>query len=72
MIAQTKQLTFRLPEALIDRVEDCVARIQTKSGFNVTRADVVRMLLTHALDDAACDLTRLFNPPTRTRKREPR
>ena len=71
MIDQTKQLTFRLPEALIARVEDCVSRIQVQSGFNVTRADVVRMLLTHALDDAACDLQRLLNP-RRAKKREPR
>lgn len=72
----TRQLTFRLPETLIERVEDCLTRMQQKSGINLTRADVVRMLLTHALDEAACDVKRLFSPspqpPSQRRKARPR
>ena len=62
----TRQLTFRLPEELIARVESCVSVIQERSGFSITRADVVRMLITRALDEAGHDLQRLF--PARTAK----
>lgn len=63
MESTTRQLTFRLPEALVDRVEDCVARIQS-FGMPITRADVVRLLLFHALDHGACkDFTSLFGRP---------
>jgi hypothetical protein len=68
----TKQLTFRLPESLIERVESCVASIQKQSGLTVTRADVVRMLLTRALDETGCNLKRLFTPPARRRKGDPK
>jgi hypothetical protein len=66
----TKQLTFRLPEALLDRVEECVTTIQEKSG---TRTDVVRLLLTRALDLAGCDLHELFAAsPAKPRRRRSR
>jgi hypothetical protein len=42
-----KQLSFRLPEGLIDRVERCTEDLQAE-GLEVTRADVVRLLLRHA------------------------
>ena len=68
-LGNTRQLTFRLPEVLIERVEDCVTSIQEKSGMNVTRADVVRLLITRALDIAGCDLHKLFGaPPSRSKK----
>lgn len=51
--APTKQLTFRLPVTLIDRLEECVDRIQ-RAGLAVSRADVVRMLLLRALDAGNC------------------
>lgn len=68
----TRQLTFRLPETLIERVEDCLTRMQQKSGINLTRADVVRMLLTHALDETACDVKRLFAPSSPSSSRDRR
>jgi hypothetical protein len=71
-LALTKQLTFRLPQTLVDRVEDCVTSIQEKSGMNVTRADVVRLLLTRALDSAGCDLQQLFAAPPKARRRRAR
>ena len=55
----TRQLTFRLPEPLIDRVEDCVSKLH-RTGLDVTRADVVRMLLKHALDVTGCNIKKLL------------
>lgn len=60
MDTATRQFTFRLPDALVERVESCVERIQS-FGMPITRADVVRLLLSHALDHGACkDFTTLF------------
>lgn len=68
----TRQLTFRLPEDLIARVESCVTHMQERSGFSITRADVVRMLLTRALDEAGCDFQRLFPARVAARPRNRR
>jgi hypothetical protein len=56
-----KQFSFRLPEALVDRVEACAKTMRT-TGLDVTRADVVRLLLTHALDTTRCNLDLLLRP----------
>ncbi len=56
MQAKTRQLTFRLPEELIERVDKCAARIQSEAALPVTRTDVVRMLLVHALDSGHCGM----------------
>ena len=53
---KTKQLTFRLPEDLIQRVDACAARIQSEAALPVTRTDVVRMLLLHALESGKCGM----------------
>ncbi|HEY4012851.1 MAG TPA: hypothetical protein VGM06_05915 [Polyangiaceae bacterium] len=50
-----KQFSFRLPEGLVARVERCMADLQA-SGLDVTRADVVRLLLKHGLDATHCKL----------------
>ncbi len=55
-----KQYTFRLPEALVARVDECLTRIQ-RSGLTVTRTDVVRMLIKHALDTVHCDANELLS-----------
>ena len=34
-----------------------------EAGLYVNRADVVRILLQHALDDTHCDVHQLFNHP---------
>jgi hypothetical protein len=57
--AATKQFSFRLPEGLVERVERCTVDIQ-KTGLEVTRADVVRLLLKHALDNTHCKLELLL------------
>ena len=55
----SKQFSFRLPEGLVDRVERCTNEIRA-SGLDVTRADVVRLLLKHALDTTHCRLDLLL------------
>jgi hypothetical protein len=58
--AATRQFTFRLPGTLVARVETCVEHIQS-FGMPITRADIVRLLLSHALDHGACkELSSLF------------
>jgi hypothetical protein len=48
-----RQFSFRLPEALVERVELCMTELK-EAGLEVTRADVVRLLLKHALDATQC------------------
>jgi hypothetical protein len=55
----SKQFSFRLPEGLVHRVERCANDIRA-SGLDVTRADVVRLLLKHALDTTNCRLDLLL------------
>ena len=61
--AATKQFSFRLSDALVERIETCMAQIR-KAGLYVNRADVVRILLQHALDETHCDIHLLFSQPT--------
>jgi hypothetical protein len=64
----SRQFSFRLPKSLVDRVEECADGVRA-SGFDVTRADVVRLLLTHALDATKCNLNRLLRLPTSKKTR---
>jgi Arc/MetJ-type ribon-helix-helix transcriptional regulator len=64
--AATKQFSFRLSDALVERIESCMAQIR-KAGLYVNRADVVRILLQHALDETHCDVHLLFSPPEQKR-----
>ena len=57
----SKQFSFRLPEGLVDDVEKCAAHMRAK-GLEVSRADVVRLLLKHALDATRCKLDLLLRP----------
>jgi hypothetical protein len=66
-----KQFSFRLPVGLVDRVEQCMEHLQA-NGLEVNRADVVRMLLKHALDTTQCKIERLLGggaPKERARKK---
>jgi hypothetical protein len=48
----TTQVTFRLPDSLIKRLDRHVERMNADyPGMTFTRADAVRTLLTSALDD---------------------
>lgn len=64
-----KQFSFRLPEALIDRVERCVEELQS-TGLEVTRAEVVRLLLRHALDATQCRIDLLLGNHSKKRSRK--
>ena len=56
----TRQLAFRLPLQLIGRIEEC-ERSLTGSGLSVSRTDVVRLLLTYALNKTGCDVRELID-----------
>lgn len=60
----SKQFSFRLPGELVGRVEQCVDGMRAK-GLDVSRADVVRLLLNHALAATDCKLERLLQTPKR-------
>ena len=52
LMAETQQTAFRLPTDLLRRLDNHVKRLQKATpGMNVTRADVVRIMLTKGLDD---------------------
>ena len=51
MTELTTQVAFRLPADLLKRIDRHAERMRVaQPGVNVTRTDVVRMLLTRALD----------------------
>jgi hypothetical protein len=62
--AASRQFSFRLPGALVDRIEDCTDTMRS-TGLEVTRADVVRLLITHALDVTHCKLSLLLGKPAK-------
>lgn len=55
----TRQLAFRLPQDLISRIQRCEDEIAER-GLRLSRTDVVRLLLTYALNVTAGDLTELL------------
>jgi hypothetical protein len=57
----SKQFSFRLPEALVAQVEECAGHLRDQ-GLEVTRAEVVRLLLKHALGATKCRLDLLLSP----------
>ena len=67
-----KQFSFRLPEGLVQRVEACREGLLA-AGLDVNRADVVRLLLKHALDATHCKVDLLFRKSgagTRPRRKQ--
>ena len=61
----SKQYSFRLPEKLVQRVDQCAEEMRT-SGLDVTRADVVRLLLKHALNATNGELRLILRPQSAT------
>lgn len=52
----TTQVAFRLPDELLKRLDRHAERMrELQPGVNVSRTDVVRVLLTRALDQAEVD-----------------
>jgi hypothetical protein len=62
-----KQFSFRLPGGLVERVEHCAEQMRA-AGLELTRADVVRLLLKHALDATHCKVELLLNAGGRKRR----
>lgn len=58
-IEDTRQVAFRLPHELIERIEHCERTIET-IGLNLSRTDLVKLLLKYALDCSQCDITVLL------------
>ena len=58
-VEAAKQFSFRLPEGLVERVEHCTEEMRA-AGLELTRADVVRLLLRHALDATHCKVELLL------------
>jgi hypothetical protein len=53
----TQQTAFRLPVSLLARLNLYAERMRSEQkGLSVTRSDVVRLLLTKALDDLGVSL----------------
>jgi len=64
MAELTSQVAFRLPVDLLKRIDKHAERMRDQQpGVNVTRTDVVRMLLTRALDHVDGD-----SPPRRSKR----
>jgi Arc/MetJ-type ribon-helix-helix transcriptional regulator len=55
----SKQFSFRLPESMVEQIEECAANIR-EQGLDVNRADVVRLLLSHSLETTKCQLELLL------------
>lgn len=52
MAENDRQVAFRLPSELVDRLDEHAEHLRRESpGVRITRADVVRLLLTRALDE---------------------
>ena len=66
--SSAKQFSFRLPAPLVRRLERCMEALRS-SGLDVTRADVVRMLLRHALDTTQCKIELLLGTKGRPSSR---
>ncbi len=66
-----RQFSFRLPESLVERIEQCQRSLRA-TGLDVNRADVVRLLLKHALDSTNCNIEQLFGsrPAKRAKKKK--
>ena len=67
-MAALKLTAFRLPEALLKRLDEYADRVTAETGNPTTRADVVRILLGRALDANDTSTDR----PKRSTSRAPR
>lgn len=52
MADEKKMTAFRLEDSLLKRLDKYADRLSKETGLPVTRADVVRLLLVRALDEA--------------------
>jgi hypothetical protein len=66
--AASRQFSFRLPEALVKQIEQCAASIRAK-GLDVSRADVVRLLISHSLAATKCRINLLLKHDNQAARR---
>jgi hypothetical protein len=70
MKVQTKQVAFRLPVPLLERLDEHVEILRVDHpGIKVTRADAARLLLTQALDSLDGEFLSTESNISRRRKR---
>jgi hypothetical protein len=65
----SKQFSLRLPVSLVDKLKRCRKEFSAM-GLEMTRTDVVRLLLNHSLEATKCNLHLLLPQaaPARTRR----
>jgi hypothetical protein len=51
----SRQFSLRLPASLVDQLETCMAEFKSQ-GLDMSRTDVVRLLLNHSLKATKCKL----------------
>ena len=68
-MVKTPVTAFRLPPALIERVDEYAAELATTTGLRVSRAGAVIKLLTDALDAADSRTGRPKRPHSRAPRR---
>jgi hypothetical protein len=54
-----RQYTFRLPERLVARIDECLEQLR-RSGLSVNRSDTVRMLIARGLETTHCNADELL------------
>lgn len=63
----TKQLAFRLPLTMVAELDRCTADL-AQAGLPLPRAEVVRMLLSRAVDAVGGDPQRLLKKSAKRRR----
>ena len=67
----SRQFSLRLPVSLVDQLEHCMAEFKSQ-GLEMSRTDIVRLLLNHSLKATKCKLHLLVPGATRGGSRRDR
>ena len=51
----SRQFSLRLPASMVDQLEQCMAEMKSQ-GLEMSRTDIVRLLLNHSLKATKCKL----------------
>lgn len=51
----SRQFSLRLPVSMVDQLEHCMAEMKSQ-GLEMSRTDIVRLLLNHSLRATKCKL----------------
>ncbi len=60
----SRQFSLRLPVSLVDQLEHCMAEMKSQ-GLDMSRTDIVRLLLNHSLKATKCKLHLLLPKATK-------